>query len=908
MKKYSILVVSLLFSVVSVLVYIPSARGSSGLSATGERAFQDLARCLNSKDQLDVFYLIDESSSLKETDSENKRAPIIAESLRSLLGLKAGLKVNYAVGFFANRYSTWLPWKSISKNDIDSEARKLEQEIENRSDGRATNWLLGIEGAQVELRDQRAKSRGCQVMIWLTDGALFIDGNSEETAFDQLCEITMNSLRQSKVTVLGILLKSESDLARLSPADRQITEDWMSLMTPLVEGEGQIGSGNGAQDWKCGTVPIPANHSAGALLIAENPIALAYEFLRLSALLGGGTTGSLVGNPGRFLVEEGVARFRIITTSKDWSLTDPTGKAVTSGSDIEILPSGGATQITVPVNSSRLGEWKFGYQSDSENELLLFSGLKLELDPGELVAGRTGTISGKVVPEFGTALVDLEIYGRKSISVQEILGNGSVGPARPAVISQGNTFTLEGYTPTADQGQVEIRVLLEVATKSGLQLAPVSISRNLVVRLPQNYPSLVNTPIQFSALKGANGSASAEVVFQGPTAGSGSVCFGTPKILSDSVSREKSFEWNLSSPELRDDCLKINSGETKSVTIEVKNGIAADALVLAELPLNYRSDSESESFDLSAPMEIPTETSPGGLIIAILLTILGFLLPMAAIYLMTLATTKISMGRNLQRGQWTVQIDSLKGIVGSDGNSIRAVAEDFKFIPDQDDSRIYSDSLGTMRAKVSKLVFPSPWFEVEAASGSRLITMASGPSHALKRFKSGATAPISGNIDSIWMLSVSDQSLRALGSNTSIPGQLVIFKRNNLANKNQHTERLQQVVTTPGVWNQIQVLAQEVSAEEPKDSAKGEKAKKASKAKSKFKEAKTQSSAEAGGSEKLPDLPPPPPGLGINPPPPPRGTNPTSIPGSSVPPSAPGGGSFPPPPPGGGLPPKPPGA
>ena len=69
------------------------------LSADGKRAFDDLARCLNSKGALDVFYLIDESASLKATDSENKRAEILKSSLIQLSTLREDLKVQYAVGF-----------------------------------------------------------------------------------------------------------------------------------------------------------------------------------------------------------------------------------------------------------------------------------------------------------------------------------------------------------------------------------------------------------------------------------------------------------------------------------------------------------------------------------------------------------------------------------------------------------------------------------------------------------------------------------------------------------------------------------------------------------------------------------------------------------------------------------------
>lgn len=900
MKKVIIQLVS--GAILLGLVFIPasSTSATTGLSETGERAFQDLARCLNSKDTLDVFYLIDESSSLKDTDRENKRAPILAESLKSLLTLKEGLKINYAVGFFGREYSTWLPWSSLNSSNVQDRANKLEREIAARSNGQATDWLKGIEGARQELSSQRSKTKGCQILIWLTDGGMNPIGKADGgfEYFDELCDATFSSLRQSKVTVLGVLLRSEADLSSLPPDEREFQEFLMSHMLPLVEGSGTIKGvpsiGYPAKPKQCGKFPIPSNHSAGALLEAENPIALAYEFLRLSSLLGGGTTGAIVGNPGKFLIEDGVARFRIITTSSKWQLTNPAGQQVGPGSKIEIIKSGGATQITVPVDQSDLGEWKFAYESNSDNELVLFSGLKLQLDEGELVAGQSGSITGKVLPEFGNQPINLNVYGSSQINVQEVLGDGSVGPIRQAQLLDNNRFELPNYTPAANQGQVEVRVVLNIATRSGNELAPVSASRNLVVRLPENYPSLVNSPILFSPMKGINGEGKADAVFKGPKAGSGQVCFGSPRVLSDSIERSDSYEWFIDQSNLRDNCLDIAAGEQKSVSLSVKNGIPANASVLAELPLTYISDSEGKNFELAAPMEIPSETRSIGWIIALLVA-LGFALPLLALYLLTLYTTKIAMGESIQRGEWQVKVDSMKGIVGADGNSIKPVPEDFRFIATQGDSRSVSDQVGEMRARTSKLVFPAPWFEVDATEGNRLITMSNGPAGAAKRFKSGKIAPISGNIDKVWLLSIRDEDLRNLGSSTSIPGRLVIFKRNNLANKNQYMERFLQVVTTAGIWNQIQQIANVVSAESQlaENKQKTKKSKKAS---------KPARDKEGEGTTS----PPPPPGNGF--PTPPSGSGTTPPPASS-PPSGPAAPKFPPPPPGsGGLPPKPPGA
>ena len=142
------------------------------LSSDGKRAFDDLARCLNSNDKLDVFYLIDESASLKDTDGSNKRAEILKSSLVQLSSLREDLEVNYAVGFFSDNYKTWKAWSKIDSKSAQAAADKLEQKVKTSNTGLSTDWKKGIENAARELAAQRQKTNACQVLIWLTDGGL----------------------------------------------------------------------------------------------------------------------------------------------------------------------------------------------------------------------------------------------------------------------------------------------------------------------------------------------------------------------------------------------------------------------------------------------------------------------------------------------------------------------------------------------------------------------------------------------------------------------------------------------------------------------------------------------------------------------------------------------------------------
>ena len=902
LKKVSVVLTTFLLAF-GVLIGGAVASPVTQLSAEGKRAFDDLARCLNSKDALDVFYLIDESASLKYTDSENKRAEILKSSLIQLSTLREGLKVQYAVGFFGDKYKTWKNWSTVDPKSIENAAVDLERKVRESNRGESTNWKLGIENAATELSNQRRKSNACQALIWLTDGGLDlstgapgakpVQANQKNIdAFRSLCDNTSNSLRQAKVTVLGVLLKSESDLAK-QPADRRVNiEQSMGLLLPIVEGSGVINLDNNNSPQTCGQYPIPANYAAGALLIAEDPIALAFQFLKLGSYTAGGTRGELSGgNPANFLIEAGIARFRIITTSPNWKLTSPQGKTITAGPDASVVQSAGATQITVPVKPSMYGNWNFAFEDGSSNELVLFSGLDLKLDEGELIAGISGKVSGVIVSEFAGQPVNLASYSSATVSVQEILGSGKTNPERLAILD-GDEFSLDNFTVSPNQSQVEIRVTLTVATRSGIALAPVSVSRILDVRLPDNYPSLANTPIKFDTpLNGSKGTAKGTAIFNGPKSGNGKVCIvGNPSYVNDVIDRSATYEWIKPVGLDSAGCLALSQGETKKIDFGIKNSTPADAQVQAELPVVYYSDSEvGKQFTLNAPLEFQTlRPKLGENLIKALLIVLGIALPLALIYLLTWVTTKIALGQNVQRASWPVKVDSLKGIQASDGSVLIPKPEDYKYIPDKPDSRRYSEIIGDLSAKVSKLVFPPPWFEMKAKNGARLVTMVAPPAALNSRFATGSVSPIRGDIDSLWAIEVLDKDLLTLGAGTSIPGNLVIYKRNNLANKNQFTDRFMKVSTTPGIWNQIVSLIPKVEAEMAKKQNKPGKSKLKKSTKKNSETQIIQANSESTFA------PPPPPGSGGSFPPPPPGS------GGSFPPPPPGsGGSFPPPPPGG---------
>ena len=107
MKKFASLIVAAALSLLT-LSSLPMAEADelfpTQLTAQGQRAVQQIGDCVNSRRDLQVYYLIDGSGSLKETDPDNLRAEVLATSLEQLAPKDDSLKVSYAVGTFGTSF------------------------------------------------------------------------------------------------------------------------------------------------------------------------------------------------------------------------------------------------------------------------------------------------------------------------------------------------------------------------------------------------------------------------------------------------------------------------------------------------------------------------------------------------------------------------------------------------------------------------------------------------------------------------------------------------------------------------------------------------------------------------------------------------------------------------------------
>ena len=827
MKRLMQVLVTMLLSLLIApgLASAVSIKQAASLTPTGDRAIQDLRRCLAANDNLDVFYLMDNSGSLYDTDPSKIRADVMGESLRQLAALSqdpTNLSVNWNLGFFADDFFPAVDrWLEVDPQEIDEWPDRLAKYVNETGPGGGTNWLEGILGAQRELAMQKKVSGGCQVMIWLTDGGLNVldDNQASEAAMNALCGQVaipgaskpnlglgpLYELRQSGVSVFGVLL----DVVGGGVKDKY--QDRKSWIAPLVESAGTISLGSANANVACGdgTGKIPSTHAAGAFIRAQSPADLSVQFLKLSGAIRGGSTSTI--NPdGTFAINPGVAAVSIISLEQasNLSLTDPSGANALGQAGVSLEENAGATSLNIEVDStSDFGTWRVLGTEPSETVLIAFSALSVEpSSDNALITGTTSDI------KLNATVIDQSLFALSDYSFNYRLYQvGRDGQVIELAVGTQSDFSNGSLTvpvtPEANASEVKLRYEIEnlKTVVGGTELAPISSEQSLLVSLPDNFPTFGPIPLDLGVLSGRLEPTTGLLEVKAPASGeSGFFCLpqgSDVKILSDSVDRSSTWDWKFTTTLTAGDdgCYFIGPGETATVEVSVANSTTANSQVSAEALITLK-DSTGSKLDVALPIQFASERVINpfvyGLLTAIL-TLLSLLLPLLVMYLINKATVKFEHGNELLKAVFPAQYDvSTEQVMGRNGFNLKSGEiglEEFKFQPPKKDASSFdlTDSL-TAVAMVSPNPLKTPWFEVRAKEGYRVFTKSTRKG---KLFTSGQRAEFSGQLSKLSAVVVKDSDLKSLSaSTTDLPATLVVFDRNAGGANPNFQERMVNVV------------------------------------------------------------------------------------------------------------------
>ncbi|MFB7251560.1 hypothetical protein [Microbacterium sp. NPDC056234] len=798
---------------VTAVAPVATAVSNGELSDSGSAAIADLRACLASQSTLNVYYLIDSSTSLRRADGggagsdpDMVRAQILGNSLSQLGALGDDITVNWGAGFFATDYSEAIDWQGYDAGSPD----KLAAAIENKRPEGYTNWPDALAGAQRQLADQQSTAPGCQMLIWLTDGALDIkapDGQQTEDfdALNAMCGAVLddrgaqpsgygvfNSFRQSGVVVVGALLAVGADAA-----------DASGTMQTLVEG------GAPGADPVCGQQPMPDTFVHGAFVNADAPDALSLVFLQLGAQVAGGFPQPF-DEDGGFWIDQGVSRFRVIV-SGDWTLNPPEGSdlpAVSSDAAdaaewATVQTDVGVSIIEVAVDDEAEGRWRLEAENRTTSSLYLFSDLGIEFDDiNEIEMSADGSFAAALsatVRDIDGEAVDLGGFGEAAFSA--------------SYLSEGKRTALPEATVDQDTGRITIPLPADVNLASidvsasidplrtaehDLPLAPVTTQKTITLTLGADFPHAVtDPPTRLSDLEGADGRAEGVITIVGPSQnGAGTACVAADRttIASDAGDRGDTWRWSFAGLD-ENGCVAVPENGEVQIPVAATNEIAADSDVAAMVPITFAS-ANGEAVEQNVPVEFrsthPVNTA-AVLLLALALLAVGLLLPLLVLWVLNWLTTRIDVPKSTQRAAFPIEIGTSAVHITAPTQGT-ALSDAFAYRSPSDGERSISDPvLGALRARVPWFPLRAPWYEVTAPAGTALITaragrMATGSTDSRRRLRF-AKLPL----DRFFGVVVPESELRRTARGDSVTGTVVIYHRASPSDQGQHAQRLAEI-------------------------------------------------------------------------------------------------------------------
>lgn len=862
------------------------ASGLAQLSEVAQQAFTDLTTCLTSgrEKAIDVFYLIDESDSMLYTDPDVVRRDILANSVVQLGNFaEQGVTVNVASALFSTGVNPLFSWQAISSPD---EAVRVAGNLADAITASAvkqgfvkwTDYEAGLRHAEREFSAIDPNGTNCQALIWLTDGGIRPGADRADTipSLSRLChsDITtenltrqessrlglMSTLRERGVFVFAVFYNNEEGMRdewRSQGFSDQQIEDRIedgrytaSFLKPLVEGSGTVYQGATIPGFpeggylECADLrsdgKAVAGQANGAFLDAEDPITLAFQFLRLESQLSGGRGIDII--DGRFTLPAGAVGFRIITTSSDWALTGPEGSGLVatsaSPSNVNVQLSGGATSLYVRTDDrdEYVGAWQFD-SGGLPAELYLISGLTLELDrdrSSAVLGDFDNTLTGRVVRtlEYRNLPVDLSRFDGVGLGLELLDGEDFQALSVDASLTDAGDIALAKFNPGNTSGDLQLWMTLSLGGQFSdiISQFDVTVVDKAVLATP-TADILVLTP-----LEGPDGVARGELTIVGPSA-SGSMmstfCISTDATrLSDNQigveyrERGSSWRWAFGGTTATNAglCLQLQPGQDAVIPISVENPTQADSSVTSVWTV--RSVSEGGAAVFEAPLTIGFESVAQSnplveAIVTAILVALGLLAPLGLMALVTWWFTRFNSLREATRAviPVTVTNDRTRALVdrrpSSAGPNVVIQPDDFTYLDNAERPRQYATGYGEQKSRVPRWPLGTSWFEWQAPAGSRVFSSYVAATKSDKSFDSGHAVEVSPNLSENWALVIRDSEL-ADASKDQFEADLIVYSP--LGNVADYQKRVDSIGATAGLFDRVKAVATTIAADASNES------------------------------------------------------------------------------------------
>ena len=789
---------------ICLLAVVPLIVGATKAVATPAQSsnpsFSQIAGCISGADNLLVSVVVDESASLRSTDPQALRVQGISTAVDSIAQLAEStpsLNVEMSLSTFARGYAHLAAWKRLTPSYASSLRTLAARELPRRDSGDATDYRQALLGAQQDLNARQKQlndPNACKLLLWFTDGALDVDADTSNAAAE-LCQTggILDSVRSDGIAVVA--------LALFTPG-ASVTDAQRNQLRAVAEGS--------APGVRCGMVPIPADHSTGVYLPANDPSALERLFAGAGALIAGGRSIGTVHCPSpqcpkgryQFYVDPGIAGLRAVVQNQDAVqrifVTAPSGEATSLGTGASyqfgdasatLLNRGDLSTFDLrfnPISRSR-GLWSMQVPAKSAMDVYWFWGAQLQVVTQDVTAGSSNRIDVELRDQDGDAL-DAGLY-------RNVVGNLRVAghdlPLRVTPAGQ-LTASLPMGIDSVDS-TVALTATLAVRTKpGGIQLGPISTVSRLPVLLPPAFPTMTPESLDFGSIEGT-GSRTATVQVTGSQLGSTRACIEGAEVAlpgntaSATVTAEPS-------------CVSLNALETRKILLTMATSTSADGVASGTVHFTLRGAAGAGNVDLALPAELHmtrqvNEATRWELVAALLL--LALLVPLTL-----LVGSNLMLGRFILASTSTVATVPVRisrlGLTRLGNNPRLVTAEDFQnlgFSGLRKSSHMRID--GTSIHLRAKRIFSlrEPVGVAQSDSGRMVVSSISPHIPA-----DGATPAALGAIDASF---VTIESLNA--ENSEADGTLVIVLPTDVDAVGLH-ERLEALISRPQ-WDTALTMA-----------------------------------------------------------------------------------------------------
>lgn len=661
----------------SVLGGSASAHASAAADPNDE-ALQRVGGCIAGGGQGDLLMLMDTSGSLKQTDPTNARVSAAKYLVNQLTSFSASNKVtlNVAVAGFSATYDGKLGWTKLGPGT--ASVQSALDSFTTANDGADTDYWTALTGARKALA-QQATSGGthCSMLVIFTDGEYSIEPRSQagKIPSDPKPYAPGNPL-QTTADAAAAMKAGEKDLCRPTGLADQVRSDDITTIAVglsstqkpdfgLLKGL-SVGSGGTA----CGALTSPA---PGAFFEASNIDGLFFAFDQFASpgqrpITQNSGLCDKVGCPGgsqSFVVDSSIGRVHGLASSTVAATTmvlrSPGGKLfplAREGAHTIAVPGAEASwswvsPSTVSFDLKRTddkawtGQWTISFVSQQAGQSRSSLHLYGDITPvwtnqqgATLRTGQSPALTFGVTHADGSALNPTTLSDKTILDVDLVGHDGKVTPVvhglKQAAIADTKRVSLAGIAP----GPASLRMTLRVTTKpwtSGKQTIPGTVLepqvKNYAVTVlpPASYPTIPAT-VDLGTTEGTD-----EVTGHIPLTGQGcgwidgaARTTGAP----DGVTAQVSSSANGS----------VSCSE-KSIPLSVKPSAVGNGLLSGTVTVMIRgknADAKPVAQQVAYRLEMQRPANQAVFWPTLIgLTLLGLLIPLALLYAVRFATTKL---------------------------------------------------------------------------------------------------------------------------------------------------------------------------------------------------------------------------------------------------------------------------